>query len=90
MNRKKISTIEEKMYPGITRVSDKLKPCPFCSGDHIEIFSQDFGSGSNIMVGWKVRCIQCDASVWEISKYFIGAGLKWNKRNGKTDMDMMP
>ena len=80
----------DKLYPGIDRITKNLKPCPFCSSNFIEILSMDYGNHlTGPVLGWKVRCVECDASVFEISDYFTGVSLKWNKRNGKMDMDLL-
>ena len=58
-------------------MNKQLKSCPFCGSNIIELLP--------IQDGYKIRCVICDASVYEISNYKKQAIAKWNKRNIETN-----
>lgn len=49
----------------------RLNDCPFCGGS-AEMLT--------IMGGYRIRCINCDANVHELTDYKKQAAAKWNKR----------
>lgn len=49
----------------------EIKTCPFCGGNGQVLPMKD---------GYKVRCIKCDASVYEFTKFEEQAISKWNLR----------
>lgn len=56
-----------------------MLPCPFCGGK-ADLLPMAHTYNADEQVGYKIRCIICDASVYEVTNYKIQAIVKWNKR----------
>ena len=65
----------------------KLRPCPFCGGSNLKLYTKEDDGGYNGFV----RCMSCDALLGEFVHYVLKeeceAGIVelWNKRTGDID-----
>ena len=57
-------------------MGEKLKPCPFCGGDNIDIIPADIIAGTPY---WRIYCYRCGCTQTPISSK-DEAIEEWNKR----------
>lgn len=51
---------------------EKLKPCPLCGCEKIDVYPQEYG--------FLVKCFMCDLQKPVVSKYKRSVVISWNRR----------